>query len=180
MASDTLVQIQIGGADVAIIGGEVYAVPFPPPSATTWLPKMHLGKIRFIDQASGFILCARGTEPGTQIIVQPPGFAVAVNQWLLTRYGDSADGPVPVEDPSQLETGFYAIREPDTGQYLYRNQAEDPACGPRQWPCSRATVISARSSFACRADCSHPAPQTSHQSALTVLTRHPGRHTHQR
>ncbi len=131
MASDTLVQIQIGGADVAIIGGEVYAVPFPPPSATTWLPKMHLGKIRFIDQASGFILCARGTEPGTQVIVQPPGFAVAVNQWLLTRYGDSADGPVPVEDPSQLETGFYAIREPDTGQYLYRNQAEDLSMRPK-------------------------------------------------
>src|ERR1700729_2926944 len=101
MPSETLVQIQIGGADVAIIGGEVCAVPFPPPSATTWLPKMHLGKIRFIDQASGSPLGARGPEPGPQAIVQPPGFAVAVNKWLLTRYGDSGDGPAPVEAPSQ-------------------------------------------------------------------------------
>ena len=37
MAKETLVQIQIRGADVTIIGGEVRAVQFPPPSATTWL-----------------------------------------------------------------------------------------------------------------------------------------------
>jgi hypothetical protein len=131
MAGEILVQIQIGGADVAIIGGEVCAVPFPPPSAATWLVKMHLGKVRFIDQASGFILCTRDTAPGTQVVVQPSGFAVAVNQWLLTRYGGSADGPVPVDDPSQLETGFYAIKEPDSGRYLYRNQAEDVTMRPK-------------------------------------------------
>jgi hypothetical protein len=128
---DTLVQIQIGGADVAIIGGEVSAVPFPPPSATTWIAKMHLGKVRFVDQASGFLLCARDNEPGSPVIVQPPGFVVAVNQWVLTRYTDSADGPVPIENPNQLETGFYAIREPDSGLYLYRNKAEDLSMKPK-------------------------------------------------
>jgi hypothetical protein len=131
MAKDTLVQIQIGGADVAIIGGEVYAVPFPPPSPTTWLVKMHLGKIRFVDQASGFILCTRNTEPGSQVIVQPPGFAVAVNQWQLTRFADSAGDPVLVEDPSQLETGFYAIRDPDSDLYLHRNHVEDLSMRPK-------------------------------------------------
>ena len=38
---------------------------------------------------------------------------------------------MPVEDPGQLETGFYAIREPDTGQYLYRSRAEDLSMRPK-------------------------------------------------
>jgi hypothetical protein len=132
MANDPLVQIQIRGADVAIISGEVYAALFPPPSATTWIAKLHAGRIRFIDQASGFVLCARDTEPGTRAIAQPSGFAVAVTQWLVTRYSDSAaDDPVQVEDPSQLDNGFYAIQEPDTGRYLYRNQIEDLSIRPK-------------------------------------------------
>jgi hypothetical protein len=132
MAKETLVQIQIRGADVAIIGGEVRAVQFPPPGATTWLAKYHLGRVRFIDQASGFILCARDTAPGTPVIVQPGGFAVAVNQWVVTKYSESAkDDPVLVEDPGQLETGFYAIKDPDSGLFLYRNQVEDLSTRPK-------------------------------------------------
>jgi hypothetical protein len=132
MANDTLVQIQIGGANVAIIAGEIYAAPFPPPSATTWLVKCHLGRIRLIDQASGFVLCTRDTEPGSQAIVQPPGFPAEVTQWVVMRYSDSApDDPVPVEDPSQLDTGFYAIQEPGTGRHLYRNRIEDLSNRPK-------------------------------------------------
>lgn len=132
MAKDTLVQILIGGAGVAIVAGEIYAVPFPPPSATTWTVKSHLGKFRLIDQASGFVLCTRDTEPGTQAIVQPPGFPTAVNQWLVLRYSDSAEAdPMPVEDASQLDTGFYAIKEPGTGRYLYRNRVEDLSTRPK-------------------------------------------------
>jgi hypothetical protein len=132
MANEPLVQMQIRGANVAIIEGEVFAVTFAPPSATTWIAKCHLGKVRFIDQASGFVLCTRDTEPGTQAIVQPPGFTVAVHQWLVTRYNDSAeDDPVPVESPSQLDPGYYAIREPVTGLYLYPNQSEDLSVRPK-------------------------------------------------
>jgi hypothetical protein len=132
MASEPLVQIQIHGANVAIIEGELFAVTFPPPSATTWIAKCHLGKVRFIDQASGFVLCTRDTEPGTQALVQPPGFAVAVHQWLVTRYSGSAAGEsVPVEAPSQLDPGFYAIREPVTGLYLYANQIDDLSIQPK-------------------------------------------------
>ena len=132
MANEPLVQIQIRGANVAIIEGELFAVMFPPPSATTWIAKCHLGKVRFIDQASGFVLCTRGTEPGTQAIVQPPGFTVAVHQWLVTRYnGSGDDDAVPVEAPSQLDPGFYAIREPTTGLYLYANDVDDLSTRPK-------------------------------------------------
>jgi hypothetical protein len=132
MANDPLVQIQIRGASVAIIAGEVYAIPFPPPNATTWIVKSHMGRFRFIDQASGFILCARDGEPGAQAFVQPPGFAAAVTQWRVLRYSDAADADsVPVENPSELDTGFYALKAPDTGRYLYRNQIEDLSVRPK-------------------------------------------------
>lgn len=132
MVIETLVQIQIGGADIAIIGGEVFAVPLAPPCATTWVARMHLGKIRLVDHSAGFLLCARGNEPGARVIVQPSGFTVPVNQWVLTRYCDSAEGPVPVKEPSQLESGYYAMREPESGLYVYRCKDEDMSVQPKE------------------------------------------------
>lgn len=134
MANGPLVQITIRGAGLAIISNSIYAALISPPNATTWIATPAAdGTIQFTDQASGLILGAPDTDAGTQAVAAPPGAGLPVASWLVTQYSDSSeDDPEPVEDPGQLTSGYYAIQEPSTRQYLFRNQIEDYSLLPKR------------------------------------------------
>lgn len=134
MANGPLVQITIRGGSVAIVNNSVYAALISPPNATTWIATAAAnGTIQFTDQASGLILAAPDTDPGTQAVAAPPGAGLPVTSWLVTQYSDSSeDDPEPVKDPSQLTSGYYAIQEPSTGEYLFRNRIEDYSLLPKR------------------------------------------------
>ena len=134
MADSPLINITIRGAGVAIIDAQIYAIVMPPPNAATWVASTGpAGTLVFADQASGAVLSARSTDPGTQATATPPRVFAAVYAWSVTAYSDSSeDDPTPVTDPSQLTSGYYAIRVPGTRQYLYRNMNEDRSLAPKR------------------------------------------------
>jgi hypothetical protein len=134
MASSPLVQITIRGGAVAIIDGSIYAALISPPNATTWIATAaDGGTIQFTDQASGLILAAPNAAPGTQAVAAPPGAGMPVTSWLVTQFSDSSeDEPAPVKDPSQLTRGYYAIQEPSSGEFLFRNRIEDYSLMPKR------------------------------------------------
>ena len=134
MADSALVQISIRGADVAIISNQVYAALIAPPNATTWIATpIGDGTIQFADQASGLILSAPDTDPGTQAIAAPPGTGLAVSSWTVMQYGDdSEDDPAAITDPTQLTSGYYSLQAPGTGEFLFRNQIEDRSLMPKR------------------------------------------------
>ena len=129
-----LLQIRIRDGNVVIINSQIYAALISPPNATTWIATAaDNGTIQFTDQASGQILAAPSTDPGTQAVASPPGVALPVTTWLVTQYSDSSeDDPAPVKDPSQLTSGYYAIQEPSSGEFLYRYQIEDYSVLPKR------------------------------------------------
>jgi hypothetical protein len=148
MADSPLINITIRGAGVAIIGGGIYAALITPPNATTWIASAGPdGTIAFADQASGLVLSAPSTDPGTQATATPPGLPAAVTARRVVQYSDSsADEPTPVTDPSQLSSGFYAILVPGTQQYLYRNRIEDLSLMPKRVAVQPAGPLSGRRS----------------------------------
>ncbi|WP_194904424.1 I66 family serine proteinase inhibitor [Catenulispora rubra] len=134
MANGPLVHISIRGADVAIINGQVYASIIAPPNATTWIASSaDDGTIQFTDQAGGLVLGAPSLDPGTQAVVAPVDAGLAVSSWTLTRYSDDAeDDASPIKDASEITSGYYAIQEPGTGEFLFRNQIEDRSLMPKR------------------------------------------------
>jgi hypothetical protein len=133
MMSDPLVQITISGASVAIINNSVYAAIISPPNATTWIATAGpSGTIVLTDQASGLVLSAPDTEPGTQAVAAPPGAGLPVTAWSLVEYSDdSGDDAAPVTDPGKITSGFYAIATPDGQSFLFRNRIEDRSLLPK-------------------------------------------------
>jgi hypothetical protein len=119
---------------VAIINGQIYAAIISPPNATSWIASAAAnGTIQFADQASGLILSAPSTDPGTQAMAASPGSGLPVTSWQVTEYtDDTEDDPTPVTDPSQLASGYYAIQEPSSGEFLFRNQIEDRSLMPKR------------------------------------------------
>lgn len=134
MPDTPLVQISIHGAPVVIISNQVYAALVPPPNATTWVASAGPGgTLVFADQASGLVLGAPDTDPGTQAVAAPPGAPLAVASWQVTEFSDDdEDDPKPVTDPGQLQSGYYSIQAPDGGGILYRNRIEDRSLLPKR------------------------------------------------
>ena len=142
MANGPLVRISIRGGDLVIIDSQVYAVLIGPPEATTWFAgSADDGTIRFTDQSGGLVLGTWTTGPGAPAVVAPAAAGLAVGSWSVTRYGARAEAgpdptpaeqPGPIKDLTRLTSGYYAIQEPNTGAYLYRNRIEDLSLMPKQ------------------------------------------------
>ncbi|QMU68146.1 hypothetical protein [Streptacidiphilus sp. P02-A3a] len=130
--SDPLVQIQIRGAGVAIINGTVYAALIAPPNAATWVASSGPdGSTVFTDQASGLVLSAQSTDPGTQAVVTPSGTA-PISSWNVVRYADEqGDDATPIKDAGELVSGYYTLQDPASGTYLFRNGIEDRSLRPK-------------------------------------------------
>ena len=134
MADSSLVQISIRGGNVAIINQSVFAALIQPPNGATWIASAGPnGTIRFTDQASGLVLSVPDTNVGTQAQVTPPGAPVAASSWIVTEFSDGdGDDPSPTTDPTQLNSGYYTLQEPSTGEYLSRNRIEDYSLMPKR------------------------------------------------
>jgi hypothetical protein len=134
MANGPLVQISIRGGNVGIVSNKIYAALLDGvPATTTWIvTAADNGTLQFTDQASGLILGAPDTNVSTQAIAAAAGADIAVTSWSVTEFSDEdEDDPDPIKDPSRLTTGYYAIQEPSTGEFLFRNQVEDYSLRPK-------------------------------------------------
>lgn len=137
--SDPHVQIQINGANLVIINQQLYAALLPAPGAATWIVTTGPdGSLVFTDQASGMVLSDASTAAGSGMdrpspaVIAPAGSGLAVTSWNLVQYSDSAgDDATPVKDPAQLESGYYTIQDPGSGNFLFRNQVEDRSLLPK-------------------------------------------------
>jgi hypothetical protein len=131
--SNHLVQIQIRGANLAIINGTVYAALIAPPNATTWVASSGPdGSIVLADQASGFVLSAQSSDPGTQAVAISVDDDVPITSWNIVQFSDDeGDGATPIKDPGELTSGYYTIQDPASGAYLYRNAIEDRSLRPK-------------------------------------------------
>jgi len=71
-------------------------------------------------------------DPLVQIIIRGAGAGLAVASWKVTEFSDDdEDDATPVTDPGQLESGCYAVQDPGTPAYLYRNRIEDYSLRPK-------------------------------------------------
>lgn len=133
MADGPLVQISIGGAPLAIMDGQIYALLMPDMAEpVSWaVSSAGDGTIQFTDQASGRLLSAPGTDPGTQATATVPKVFTPVGSWSLALLDDSGD-PQPIKEPSQIASGYYTVQAPGTGNYLSRRQIEDYSLRPKQ------------------------------------------------
>ncbi|HEV2637862.1 MAG TPA: hypothetical protein VGX23_22100 [Actinocrinis sp.] len=138
--SDPLVQIQINGASVCIINQQVYATLLPgSPGAATWVVTTGPdGSFTLTDQASGLVLSDASTTAGSGLgqpspaIVAPAGSGLPVTSWNFVGFSDDdGDDAAPIKDPGQLTSGYYTIQDPDSGNYLFRNQIEDRSLRPK-------------------------------------------------
>lgn len=137
--SDTLVQIQVRGANLVIINQQVYAALLPTPGPATWVVTAGPdGALVFTDQASGLVLSDAGSTAGqgadrpSPAIVAPAGSGLPVTSWNLVQFSDDdGDDAAEVKDPSQLTSGYYTIQDPGTGNFLFRNQIEDRSLMPK-------------------------------------------------
>lgn len=131
--SNPVVQIQIRGAGVVILDNRVYAALIPPPNTASWVVTPGPGgSVVFTDQSSGLVLAAPATDPGTQAIVIPAPVPAAVTSWRLMGYSDDeGDDAVAINDPSQLQSGYYTIEDPGSGNFLFRNLVEDRSLLPK-------------------------------------------------
>ena len=138
--SDTLIQIQINGAFLAIINQQVYAALLPGnPGAATWVVTAGPdGSLTLTDQASGLVLSDTSSSPGSGLsrtspaVVAPAGSGLAVTSWNVVGFSDDeGDDATPIKDPSQLESGYYTIQDPGSGGFLFRNQIEDRSLLPK-------------------------------------------------
>lgn len=136
--SDTLVQIQINGANLVIIGQQVRADLAGMYGVATW--KVTVGpnsSLVFTDQASGMVLSDTGiassspAQPSSAVIA-PAGSGLPVTSWNVVGYSDSdGDNATAIKDPSQLTSGYYTVQDPGSGKFLFRNQIEDRSLLPK-------------------------------------------------
>jgi len=137
--SDTLVQIQVNGASLAIINQQVYATLLPNPGAATWVVTAGPdGSLILTDQASGLVLSDASTSSGqgmdrsSPAVIAPAGSGLSVTSWNLVGFSDDeGDDSTPVSDPSQLQSGYYTIQDPGSGNFLFRNRIEDRSLLPK-------------------------------------------------
>jgi hypothetical protein len=137
--SDPLVQIQINGANLVIINQQVYAALLPTPGAATWVVTAGPdGSLVFTDQASGLVLSDASTTGGSGMqrdspaVIAPSGSGLPVTSWNLVQFSDDdGDDATGVTDPSQLQSGYYTIQDPGSGNYLFRNRIEDRSLLPK-------------------------------------------------
>jgi hypothetical protein len=137
--SDTLVQIQINGANLVIIQQQIYAALLPTPGPATWVVSAGPdGSLIFTDQASGLVLSDASSTAGSGLskpspaVIAPAGSGLPVTSWSLVQFSDDdGDNATPVKDPSQLTSGYYTIQDPDSGNFLFRNQVEDRSLLPK-------------------------------------------------
>jgi hypothetical protein len=137
--SDPLAQIQINGANLVIINQQIYAALLPTPGPATWVVTAGPnGSLILTDQASGLVLSDASTTAGSGLqkpsaaIIAPAGAALPVTSWNLVQFSDDdGDGAAPIKDPSQLESGYYTIQDPNSGNFLFRNQIEDRSLLPK-------------------------------------------------
>ena len=137
--SDLLVQIQINGANLVIINQQVYAALLPTPGPATWVVTPGPdGSLVLTDHASGLVLSDASTEGGAGMnrsspaIIAPNGSGLPVTSWNLVQFSDDdGDDPAAIKDPDQLESGYYTIQDPASGNFLFRNQIEDRSLLPK-------------------------------------------------
>jgi hypothetical protein len=138
-AARTLMQIQINGANLAIINQQVYAALLPTPGAATWVVTAgEDGSLVFTDQASGLVLsdatstASSGMDRPSPAIIAPDGAGLPIASWNLTQFSDDdGDDATAVQDPGELQSGYYAIQDPGSGNYLFRNRIEDRSLLPK-------------------------------------------------
>jgi hypothetical protein len=133
MVDDPLAQLSIRGGHVVIIAGTVFAALLPPPHPATWLVTTGAaGAVRFVDQASGFVLGCPTSAEGVRAVVAPADAGLAVIDWRLLRCADEDEDPDPsvVADPSSLVSGHYAIQDPSSGGHLSRDPARELSLRP--------------------------------------------------
>jgi hypothetical protein len=134
MVNGPLVQITIRGGNVGIVNNQIYAALLDGvPATTTWIvTAADNGTLQFTDQAGGLILGAPGTDVSTQATAAAADSGIPVTSWSVTQYSDQGeDDPDPIKDPSRLTSGYYAIQEPSTGEFLFRNPIEDYSLRPK-------------------------------------------------
>ena len=137
--SGPLVQIQINGANLVIINQQVYAALTSPPGTATWVVTAGPdGSLVFTDQASGLVLSDASTSAGgglsrtSPAVVAPADAGLPVTSWNLVQYSDDeGDDAAPIKDPSRLESGYYTLQDPGSGNFLFRNQIEDRSLLPK-------------------------------------------------
>jgi hypothetical protein len=137
--SGPLVQIQINGASLVIINQQVYAALLGTPGPATWVVTADSdGSLVFTDQASGLVLSDAATTTDTTdprqspAIIAPAGSGLPVTSWNLVQFSDDdGDDADPIKDPSRLTSGYYAIQDPGTGNFLFRSRIEDRSLLPK-------------------------------------------------
>lgn len=137
--SDPLVQIQINGANLAIINQQVYATLLPTPGAATWVVTPGPDdSVVLTDQASGMVLSDASTTAGggmdrpSPAMIAPAGSGLPVTSWNLVQFSDDdGDDATPISDPSQLVSGYYTVQDPGSGNFLFRNRIEDRSLLPK-------------------------------------------------
>ena len=137
--SDTLVQIQINGANVVIIGQQVRADLAGMYGVATWrVTAGPNGSLVFTDQASGMVLSDASTTAGagpaqpSPAVIAPAGSSLPVTFWNVVGYSDGdGDDATAIKDPSQLSSGYYTIQDPGSGNFLFRNRIEDRSLLPK-------------------------------------------------
>ena len=137
--SDPLVQIQINGANLVIINQQVYAAILSTPGPATWVVTAGPdGSVIFTDQASGLVLSDASSTAGSGIsqpspaVIAPAGSGLPVTSWNLVQFSDDdGDNAAPVKDASQLDSGYYTIQDPGSGNFLFRNRVEDRSLMPK-------------------------------------------------
>ena len=137
--SDPLVQIQINGANLVIVNQQVYAALLPTPGAATWVVTAGPdGSLVLTDQASGQVLSDAGEAAGSGMqqaspaVIAPAGSGLAVSSWNLVQFADGdGDDATAIKDPGQLESGYYTIQDPSSGNFLFRNRIEDRSLLPK-------------------------------------------------
>jgi hypothetical protein len=134
-----VVQIQINGSNLVIINQQVYAAILPTPGPASWVVTAGPdGSFVFTDQASGLVLSDASSTAGSGVnqqspaVIAPPGSGLPVTSWDIVGFSDDdGDDAAPVKDPSQLESGYYTIQDPGSGNFLFRNQIEDRSLMPK-------------------------------------------------
>jgi hypothetical protein len=137
--SDPIVQIQINGANLAIVNQQVYAALLGNPGAASWVVTAGSdGSLVFTDQASGLVLsdssttASSGMDRPSPAIIAPAGSGLPVTSWKVVAYSDDeGDDATEITDPGELSSGYYSLQDPGSGNYLFRNQIEDRSLLPK-------------------------------------------------
>ena len=137
--SDVLVQIQINGANLAIVNQQIHAALLPTPGpATRVVTPGPDGSLVLTDQAGGLVLSDTGTtvsggmDRPSPAIIAPADAGLPVTSWSLVQYSDDeGDDATAVKDPDRLVSGYYSIQDPGSGNYLFRNRIEDRSLLPK-------------------------------------------------